>query len=138
MGFWRVRMRPGKPLAHGSFGGIPFLGLPGNPVSAMVSFERFARPAILKMAGHNSLARPTVEVVMEEEIYSDGRESYLRAVVEHRENTYRAKTTGSQGSHIMTSLVKANALIIVPEGVKYVPVGERLQALMIDWPGVVF
>jgi molybdopterin molybdotransferase len=138
VGFWRVRMRPGKPLAHGTFSGIPFLGLPGNPVSAMVSFERFARPAILKMAGHKTLERPVLEVVMEEVIYSDGRESYLRAVVERRGNGYRAKTTGSQGSHIMTSLVKANALIIVPEGVKFVPIGERLQALMIDWPGVVF
>ena len=129
-------MRPGKPLAHGKFGGIPFLGLPGNPVSAMVSFERFARPAILKMAGHSDLARPTVEVVVDEEIHSDGRESYLRAVVQRRGNTYRAKITGSQGSHIMTSLVKANALLIVPEGVKYVPAGEQLWALMIDWPGV--
>jgi molybdopterin molybdotransferase len=138
VGFWRVRMRPGKPLAHGEYGGTPFLGLPGNPVSAMVSFERFARPAILKMAGHKDLARPVIEVVIEEEIHSDGRESYLRAIVERRNNVYRARTTGSQGSHIMTSLVKANALIVVPEGVKYVPIGERLQAMMIDWPGGVF
>lgn len=138
VGFWRVRMRPGKPLAHGKFGGIPFLGLPGNPVSAMVSFERFARPAILKMAGHKELSRPTVEVIVDEEIRSDGRESYLRAVVQRRGTDYRAKTTGSQGSHIMTSLVKANALVIVPEGVKRVSEGERLQALMIDWPGALF
>lgn len=138
IGFWRVRMRPGKPLAHGMFGGIPFLGLPGNPVSAMVSFERFARPAILKMAGHEDLSRPTLEVVVEEEIFSDGRESYLRAVVERRDGIYWARSTGSQGSHIMTSLVKANALMIVPEGVTHVPEGKRLQALMIDWPAVVF
>ena len=138
VGFWRVRMRPGKPLAHGRFGGIPFLGLPGNPVSAMVSFERFARPAILKMAGHSMLARPTVEVVVEEEIRSDGRESYLRAVVTRDGGVYKAVTTGSQGSHMMTSLLKANALLIVPEGVKYVPYGERLQAMMIDWAGSVF
>lgn len=138
VGFWRVRMRPGKPLAHGKFGGIPFLGLPGNPVSAMVSFERFARPAILKMAGHSMLARPTVEVVVEEEIRSDGRESYLRAVVTRDGSVYKAVTTGSQGSHMMTSLVKANALLIVPEGVKYVPYGERLKAMMIDWAGGVF
>ena len=60
VGFWRVRMRPGKPLAFGTYQGVPFLGLPGNPVSAMVSFERFARPAILKLSGFSRLERPQV------------------------------------------------------------------------------
>jgi len=139
VGFWRVRMRPGKPLAFGTYAGIPYLGLPGNPVSSMVSFERFARPAILKMAGHEDLERPQVTVTMRDEIYSDGRETYARATVERRaEGGYVATTTGSQGSHIMTSLVKANALVIVPEGVKHVPAGEQLQAMMIDWPSTVF
>lgn len=138
VGFWRVRMRPGKPLAFGTFKGIPYLGLPGNPVSAMVSFERFARPAILKMSGRTDLERPTVQVVMREEIHSDGRESYIRAVVSREGEGYTAVTTGGQGSHMMTSLVKANALVIVPEGVKYVAAGERLLALMIDWPEIVF
>jgi molybdopterin molybdotransferase len=138
VGFWRVRMRPGKPLAFGAYQGVPYLGLPGNPVSAMVSFERFARPAILKMGGHSRLERPSVQVAMAEEITSDGRESYIRAVVWREGEGYTAVTTGGQGSHMMTSLVKANALVIVPEGVKFVAVGERLQALMIDWPEVVF
>lgn len=139
VGFWRVRMRPGKPLAFGTYAGIPYLGLPGNPVSAMVSFERFARPAILKMAGHKELERPQVTVTMRDEIYSDGRETYARAVVERGpDGGYVATTTGSQGSHIMTSLVRANALVIVPEGVKHVPAGEQLQAMMIDWPPTVF
>ncbi len=136
--FWRVRMRPGKPLAYGKYAGIPYLGLPGNPVSAMVSFERFARPAILKMAGHQQLERPLVQVTMLEEIHSDGRESYLRAIVTRAGNNYQAATTGSKESHSMTSLVKANALLIVPEGVKYVAVGEQLPAMMIDWPETVF
>lgn len=137
--FWRVRMRPGKPLAFGRYRGIPYLGLPGNPVSAMVSFERFARPAILRMGGHRDLERPTVRAALLEDVRSDGRESYVRAVVTRGEDGgYVATTTGSQGSHIMTSLVKANALLIVPEGVVEVPAGTPLTALMIDWPNGVF
>jgi molybdopterin molybdotransferase len=138
IGFWRVRMRPGKPLAYGRYKGVPYLGLPGNPVSAMVSFERFARPAILKMGGKQKLARPQVTVVMQEDIHSDGRESYLRAIVQRTENGYIATTTGQQGSHMMTSLVKANALVIVPDGVQHVNQGEHLVALMLDWPEGVF
>jgi molybdopterin molybdotransferase len=136
--FWRVRMRPGKPLAYGAYRGVPYLGLPGNPVSAMVSFERFARAAILKMAGHTRLARPQITVILQDAIYSDGRESYIRAVVEPHPEGYVATTTGSQGSHMMTSLVKANALLIVPEGTKTVTVGEKLTAWMLDWPENVF
>ncbi len=136
--FWRVRMRPGKPLAFGAYRGIPYIGLPGNPVSAMVSFERFARPAILKMAGHRNLERPSVRARLTEDVRSDGRESYLRAIVTRDEGGYVATITGSQGSHIMTSLVKANALLIVPEGMTEVPAGTALTALMIDWSGDVF
>lgn len=136
--FWRVRMRPGKPLAYGTVQGIPYLGLPGNPVSALVSFERFARPAILKMAGRLDWERPRVTAVVQHDLTSDGRESYLRAIVTREKNGYVAHTTGSQGSHIMTSLVKANALLIVPEGVTEVVAGTPLQAMMIDWPATVF
>ncbi len=138
VGFWRVRMRPGKPLAYGTYQDIPYLGLPGNPVSAMVSFERFARAAIRKMAGHTQLERPIINVTLQNEIHSDGRESYIRAVVTPDGTGYKATLTGDQGSHIMTSLVKANALLIVPEGKKHVPSGEQLHAWMIDWPEVVF
>lgn len=136
--FWRVRMRPGKPLAFGAYRGIPYIGLPGNPVSAMVSFERFARPAILKMGGHQRVDRPSVSATLVEDVRSDGRESYLRAIITKDERGYVATTTGSQGSHIMTSLVKANALLIVPEGVTEISAGTTLTALMIDWPGDVF
>lgn len=136
--FWRVRMRPGKPLAFGTYAGVPFLGLPGNPVSAMVSFERFARPAILKMAGRRHLERPRVPVTLQETIHSDGRESYLRATVHKDGSEYLAVTTGQQGSHMMTSLTSANAFVVVPEGVLVVEKGEQLQALMIDWPETVF
>lgn len=139
VGFWRVRMRPGKPLAFGTYQGVPYLGLPGNPVSAMVSFERFARPAILKMAGHRRLERPSIEVVLQEDLHSDGRETYARAVVSRDSGgDYVATLTGSQGSHIMTSLVQANALVVMPEGVKEARAGQKLNALMIDWPVSVF
>lgn len=138
IGFWRVRMRPGKPLAFGRYQGVPYLGLPGNPVSAMVSFERFARAAILKMAGHTIFERPQVDARVTEVIHSDGRESYIRAVVLRGKGGYYGAPTGSQGSHVMTSLVKANALLIVPEGVKLVAAGDVLKAWMIDWPETVF
>jgi molybdopterin molybdotransferase len=139
VGFWRVRMRPGKPLAYGTYAGIPYIGLPGNPVSAMVSFERFARAAILKMAGYTQLERPQITVRLLDAIQSDGRESYVRAIVSKTEaGEYVAKTTGSQGSHIMTSLVQANALLIVPEGAQYIAAGEMITAWMIDWPETVF
>lgn len=139
VGFWRVRMRPGKPLAFGTYHDVPYLGLPGNPVSAMVSFERFARAAILKMAGHTWLEKPQIPVTVREPIFSDGRESYIRAVVQREEGDgYTAVLTGGQGSHMMTSLVKANALLIVPEGVTEVQAGAHLLAWMLDWPETVF
>jgi len=136
--FWRVRMRPGKPLTFGFYQGAPYLGLPGNPVSAMVSFDRFARPAILKMSGYRQLERRGVTVVIEDEIHSDGRESYLRAVVTKENGVYRASIFGGQGSHMLSSLVGANALVKVPEKIEYVRAGSRLEAIMIDWPETVF
>jgi molybdopterin molybdotransferase len=117
---------------------VPFLGLPGNPVSAMVSFERFARPFIRKLAGFTALDRPQVEVILQEDMTSDGRETYLRAIVTRGAGGYTAVSTGSQGSHVLTSLVKANALVIIPEGTTNVPAGTKLQAFMIDWPETVF
>jgi molybdopterin molybdotransferase len=136
--FWRVRMRPGKPLTFGHYGGAHYFGLPGNPVSAMVSFERFVRPALLKLGGHTRLSRPLASVTITAAIRSDGRESYVRAVVEKVGDAYVATPTGRQGSHMMTSLASANALVIVPEGVHEVAAGSRLKAMMIDWPGTVF
>jgi molybdopterin molybdotransferase len=136
--FWRVRMRPGKPMAFGRVLGRPFLGLPGNPVSAIVAFEIFARPAILKMGGRSSLNKPQVPVRLAEAADSDGRESYLRAIVERDGTGYVARLTGGQGSNVITSLTRANALVIVPAGARHVPAGETLTAWMLDWPEAVF
>lgn len=138
VGFWRVRMRPGKPLAFGRYHNIPYLGLPGNPVSALVSFERFVRPALLKMMGETQLARPELPVIVQNDLRSDGRESYLRARVWREGKNYLAAVAGDQGSHILSSLVKANALLIVPEGIVAVAAGQTLKALMLDWPATIF
>jgi molybdopterin molybdotransferase len=116
--FWRVNVRPGKPLAFGHYGGLPFVGLPGNPVSAMVTFELLVRPALLKMGGRSGAERPRVAATLVAPLTSDGRESYLRAVVTRTAHGYQAELTGDQGSAIMTSLVKANALLVVPAGVR--------------------
>jgi molybdopterin molybdotransferase len=130
--FWRVRMRPGKPVAFGNVRGTLFFGLPGNPVSALVSFEVFVRPALLKMGGHRQLEKPAVRAALLEPVRSDGRESYLRVVLERRAEGYVARSTGDQGSAVLTSLVKANGLLIVPEGVTEVKAGEVLPVWLLD------
>ncbi|MBL7063061.1 MAG: molybdopterin molybdotransferase MoeA [Anaerolineae bacterium] len=143
--FWRVRMKPGKPLAFGHLNlsphrggiergeGVPILGLPGNPVSVMVSFEMFVRPAILKMLGVTDWERPVVEATLMDAVrHKDSRRHYLRVRVEEHEGEYRATLTGEQGSGILSSMVKANALAIIPEGWTHAPAGARVQAMMLD------
>jgi len=135
MQFWQVRMKPGKPLAFGLLaGGVPLLGLPGNPVSVMVSFEQFARPAILKMLGHTDLAKPTVQAILDEPLNNSGRRGFVRAIVSRREDGYHVRTTGEQGSGVLTSMAKANGLAIVPEGVRRVEAGSTVTVQMLDWP----
>jgi molybdopterin molybdotransferase len=126
--FWRVNMRPGKPLAFGSYQGIPFIGLPGNPVSAYIGFEVFVRLAISKMSGSNSLVRHVQRLKLLENIESDGRESYLRAIAAHQDGEWTARLTGHQGSGNLRSLVQANALLLVPSGVKSLPIGSEVDA----------
>lgn len=133
--FWKVRMKPGKPLAFGSIGGVPFMGLPGNPVSSMVAFEQFARPAILKMQGKERFDRPTVQAVALERIENrGGRRYFVRARVERQGGRWVARTTGPQGSGILTSMALANALLSIPEGCERVCPGDRVTAQMLDWP----
>jgi molybdopterin molybdotransferase len=128
MDFWRVNMRPGKPLAFGEYRGIPFIGLPGNPVSAFVGFEVFVRPALGRMSGLLNGTRPTLRVRSEDQIDSDGRESYLRAVVREENGILTARLAGHQGSGNLRSLVQGNALLIIPAGVKCVPAGQEVSA----------
>jgi molybdopterin molybdotransferase len=135
MHFWQVRMKPGKPLAFGEVKGVPLIGLPGNPVSAMISFEQFVRPPILKMLGKARWGKPTVQAIVDHDIVAGERRDYVRAVVELQRDGYHASVVrGPHGSGVLTSMVRANALLIVPEGVTEVRAGERLQAQMLDWP----
>jgi molybdopterin molybdotransferase len=139
--FWRVRQKPGKPLAFGminALGGgakkIPLFGLAGNPVSAMINFELFARPAMLRMMGRQNLAKPVIEATIEEPIKnSDGRRVFARAVVQKRDGRYYAHLTGHQGSGILTSMTLANGLVIVPEDKPGVAKGDRVSVMMLDW-----
>ncbi len=143
MVFWKVRVKPGKPLAFGKIKGtsrngtkrnIPHLGLPGNTVSCMVSFELFVRPALLKMMGKKNIDKPVVEAVLEENVKNNaGRRVYDRAIIEKRNGYYYAKLTGPQGSGILSSMGLANGLILIPEEKKVIQKGESVKALMLDW-----
>ncbi|MCJ7513535.1 MAG: molybdopterin molybdotransferase MoeA [Anaerolineales bacterium] len=127
--FWQVNMRPGKPVAWGYYRGVPFFGLPGNPVSAQVGFEIFVRPALRRMAGTRALRPGRFPVRMLLAADSDGRESYLRAVVRQAEDGFVAELTGEQGSGVSSSMVRANALVIVPAGRMHVQAGSALEAM---------
>lgn len=131
MDFWKVNMRPGKPLAFGSYRNIPFIGLPGNPVSAFVGFEVFVRPTLQRMSGSMDGDRRTVRARCAEEVESDGRESYLRARIRLVDGIPSAFLTGHQGSGNLLSLVQADALLIIPAGVKCVPAGSEVDAILL-------
>jgi len=134
---WRIAMRPGAPVGFGLLQGVPWIGLPGNPVSTMVTFELFVRPAIRKMLGHALPFRRTVPVCVGEPIALRPRlRHFLRAVVkpEGANGGLVARLTGPQGSGILTSMARANALLIVPEDRPAVAAGETLAALLLDDP----
>jgi len=135
--FWKVAMRPGKPNAFGSLFGKPWFGLPGNPVSCMVSFLEYVRPALLAMQGANELFLKTVDAVVEEGISSrEGFLFLLRGVAELDMATggYRVRTTGPQGSGILRSMSKANCLIVVPEDVSHLDAGQRVRIQLLPGP----
>jgi molybdopterin molybdotransferase len=132
--FWKVKMRPGAPLAFGLLDGTPWLGLSGNPVSAMVSFELFVRPVLRKMQGYTAPFRRAVTVTLEDEVKIGAKLThFLRVVVtRNADGVLVAKLTGNQSSAALTSMTKANALLIVPESSQKVAKGSQLNALMLD------
>ncbi len=142
---WSVRMRPAKPLAFGTLDApgerkAPHLGLPGNPVSAMVAFEQFGRPAIHLMMGKEDLQKPSVSAVLDDPVNNyDGRRVYARVLV-YRADTgeLRAKSTGTQSSGALTSMAVANGLAICPDDVSKIEAGEKVTVEMLDWPESVF
>ena len=133
MQFWRVAMKPGRPLAFGMLGEVPLVGLPGNPVSAMVSFEQFIRPAILKMMGHVNLFRKTVQARLGQDIHKKpGIRHFIRARIQRDGDLYTVVTTGDQGSGILKSMVRANGLIILPAEVTTVQAGGMVTVQLLD------
>jgi molybdopterin molybdotransferase len=132
MHFWSLNMKPGRPLAFGVVGGIPLLGLPGNPVAAMISTELFARPALLKMQGFADWSRPTVQARLTEPIArKDGRRHYLRVRLCQTDAGCEATLTGDQGSGILNSLVQADGLAIIPEEVDQLGTGDTVEVILL-------
>ena len=137
--FWSVRMRPAKPLAFGVLNAsegkkVPLLGLPGNPVSALVAFEQFGRAAIRRMLGKPDAHKPTITAVLDEPIYNgDNRRVYARAIIRRENGVYRASLTGDQSSNLLTSMARANGLAICPEDLPVKQAGETVQVQMLDW-----
>lgn len=130
--FWRVNLRPGKPLAYGHLKGVPFFGLPGNPVSAMVTFDVFVRPVLQKLT-QKPEPLPTVQAVVGEAMRSDGRRSYIRVILSRENGQLVATTTGTQSSGALTSMVLADGLLIIPEGVTQVAAGQTLDVRLLRW-----
>ena len=128
---WKVDMRPGKPITFGSLGGKPVFGLPGNPVSAMVTFELFVRPMLLAMQGRRGTGRLTVRATALAPIVNRGsRRGYLRVVLEARDGRWGARLTGEQGSGILRSMVSADGLAVL-RGDTAVAVGEEVEVIVL-------
>ncbi len=136
MVFWRVAMKPGRPMTFGRIGEKPVFGLPGNPVSSMVSFEQFVRPSLLKMMGHKRIFRPVIEAILKEDIKEKrGRRHFIRGIITFENGSYFVTTTGPQGSGILKSMVKANGLIVIPEDREWVKAGEKVNVQLLDDSG---
>ena len=134
LSLWRVRMRPGAPVGFGRLFGVPWLGLPGNPVSALVTFELFGRPLLRTLAGHHRPHRRSIEVVTEERItLSAPLTHYMRVVLsDGPSGPPRAHLTGGQSSGMLTSMGTADALLIVPADSLDVPPASVLRAIPLD------
>ena len=136
--FYRVAMQPAKPLGFGQVGGKPFFGLPGNPVSVVVSYEQFVRPALLAMMGSEVLFRPRTSGYWEEPVAtSPDKTVFVRAVTQLRDDgTWGAALSGGQGSHVLTALADADAFAVVPVGVGDMEKGDLVELEQFRWPEV--
>jgi molybdopterin molybdotransferase len=133
--FTKVAMQPGMPQGFGTVGpdSTPIFTLPGNPVSAFVSFEVFVRPAIRRMLGVQQLYRPLVRATLAAPIHkSEGKRAYVRGRIEVRDGSYIAEPVGGMGSHLVAGLALANAFIVVPEHVTEVPAGATVSVMMLE------
>ncbi|MEK7824996.1 MAG: gephyrin-like molybdotransferase Glp [Nitrospirota bacterium] len=133
MKFWKVSMKPGQPLAFGTIMGKPVFGLPGNPVSAMVSFYQFVMPALKKMGGQKALYLNTIDAISDEDLEKKkGRTYFMRAVIDNRDGVYHARSTGDQGSGILTSMVKADGFIVIPEDSGPAKAGDTVKVQLFE------
>ncbi len=140
MQFWQVAIKPGKPLAFGMLehekGAVPLIGLPGNPVASMVAFEVFARPALLKLGGQDNQQKIRLMAALVEDVKNSGRRHFMRGLVRLEADGYRVTTRGSgvqvQGSGILTSMVWANCLVVIPEKVTHLPAGSTVEVWLLD------
>ena len=128
--FWRINMRPGKPLAYGTIQGVPFFGLPGNPVSTMVTFEVLVRPALAKIAGR-AISQRRVKATTADDMRSDGRRTYARVTLSREGDRLIARATGIQSSGALMSMVLADGLAIIPEDQEVVRAGSELDVLLL-------
>ena len=126
--FWRINMRPGKPLAYGTIQGVPFFGLPGNPVSTMVTFEVIVRPALAKIAGR-AFKQRTLKATLADEMRSDGRRTYARVTLRREGDSLVARSTGIQSSGALMSMVLADGLAVIPEEIRRIPAGDEIEVL---------
>ncbi len=133
--FWRVNIRPGKPLAFGHLEQVPFLGLPGNPVSAMVTFDVFVRPLLQKL-GNRPDDTHTTTALLGEGLKTDGRRTYLRVRLTQEHGRLVAHTTGTQSSGALMSMVLADGLLIIPEGMTDVTQGSELPVRLLRWMNI--
>ena len=134
--FWQVAMQPAKPFAFGTIDGTPLFGLPGNPVSVMVAFEQFARPALLHMMGSERLFRPRVSGVMGEAIRTDPAKTVFSRVVVSidPDGVFHARPSGGQSSNVLSALAAADAFAVAPVGVGDVAAGDEISLEMFTWP----
>ena len=128
--FWQVALRPGKPLMFATVGGVPLIGLPGNPVSTLVAFELFVRPALLKLQGRTDLERPRLTAITEEPLQNPPHlEQYFRGIARHDGARIVVRLTGDQGSHVLRSMADANCLVVVPLGTSEVAAGTAVDII---------
>lgn len=131
--FWKVAVKPGKPIAFGLIDGRPFFGLPGNPASAVVTFELFVRPALLRMAGRRVIRRPETPAILEDAAPGDkARETWLRVSARRTSDGFRAVLAGGQGSNLVGSIARCNALACIPAGTEAVRAGDQVRLMLLD------
>jgi molybdopterin molybdotransferase len=134
--FWKVAIQPAKPFAFGRVGGAVFFGLPGNPVSVLVSFEQFVRPALLRMQGARAILRPQIRAVAGEDLATDPEKTvFVRVLVEGLDaGVPRVVKSGGQASNVLSAAAAAEAFAVVPRGTATVPEGEPVTIEMFKWP----